>query len=74
MEDPVDPAVGFRVLVRPGMHVSRGTPLASVLARDANGLAVGEACVREAVVIGDGEVTVPALISHRVTAGGVQAL
>jgi pyrimidine-nucleoside phosphorylase len=74
MEDPVDPAVGFRVLVRPGMHVSRGTPLASVLARDTTGLAVGEACVREAVVIGDGEVTVPALISHRVTAGGVQAL
>jgi len=74
MEDEVDPSVGFRLLVHPGMHVTRGTPLASVLARDTAGLALGEACVREAVVIGDGDVAQPALISHRVSATGVQAL
>ncbi|MBI5601435.1 MAG: thymidine phosphorylase, partial [Gemmatimonadetes bacterium] len=58
----------------PGMHVTRGTPLAAVLARDEAGIEVGEQCVREAVVIGDGDVVQPALISHRVTAAGVQAL
>ena len=74
MEDEVDPSVGFRVLVRPGTHVTRGTPLAAVLAKDAAGLAIGEACVRSAVVMGEDEVTAPALITHRVDARGVHEL
>ncbi len=74
MEDAVDPSVGFRILVRPGTHVKAGTPLAGVLARDSAGLEIGSACVREAVIIGEGDVTPQPLISHRVTAAGVHAL
>ena len=74
MEDDVDPSVGFRVFVRPGTHVTRGAPLAAVFAKDAAGIALGEACVREAITLGDEDVTPAALISHRVSAAGVMTL
>jgi len=74
MEDAVDPTVGFRVLVRPGMHVTKGTPLATVFARDRAGIATGEKCIADAVILGDEDVVAPPLISHRVTRDGVEAL
>jgi pyrimidine-nucleoside phosphorylase len=74
MEDAVDPSVGFRILVRPGQHATRGQPLAVIYARDAQGIAAGKACIAEAVVIGEEPFTPEALISHRVTVGGVQAV
>ncbi len=73
MEDTVDPSVGFRILVRPGQHATRGQPLAAIFARDAAGIEAGKACIAEAIVIGDEEVSLPPLISHRVTASGVEA-
>ena len=74
MEDTVDPSVGFRILVSPGNRIMRGQPLAAVFARDAAGAGRGLACVKEAIVIGEDEITLPPLVSHRVTAGGVETL
>ena len=74
MEDAVDPTVGFRILVRPGMHVTKGAPLATVFARDPAGIATGAKCIADAVILGEDEVVAPALVSHRVTKDGVEAL
>lgn len=74
MEDAVDPTVGFHLLVRPGQHVTRGQPLGVVYARDAAGVEAGTACLLRAIVLGEEVVTPPPLISHRVTAAGVEAL
>jgi len=74
MEDTIDPSVGFRILVKPGTHIMRGQPLAAVFARDVAGTEVGLACLKEAIVIGDEEPTLPPLVSHRVTARGVETL
>jgi pyrimidine-nucleoside phosphorylase len=74
MEDTVDPAVGFVITARPGDRVERGSPLATVFARDAAGLAAGRQALLEAVRIAD-EASAPLpLVSHRVTAAGVEAL
>ncbi|MCX5762499.1 MAG: thymidine phosphorylase, partial [Gemmatimonadetes bacterium] len=74
MEDDVDPSVGFRILVKPGDRIMRGQPLAGIYARDAAGVAIGEACVKEAIVIGDEDVTPLPAVSHRITARGVETL
>lgn len=71
--DTVDPAVGFVITAQPGQHVRRGEPLATVHARDDAGLAAGAAVLREAIVLGDGPVSLP-LVSHRVTTAGVEVL
>ncbi len=74
MEDAVDPSVGFHILVRPGQHATRGQPLAAIYARDTTGLEAGRACIAEAIVIDDAYVLPPPLISHRVSAAGVEEL
>ena len=74
VDDEIDPAVGIVVKARPGDRVSRGAPLATIHARDAETLAAAKEALRRAIVLGD---TVPAkrpLISHRVTAEGVELL
>ena len=74
MEATIDASVGFRILVKPGDLIMRGQPLAAILARDAAGAEIGSACVKEAIVIGDEEPAPVPLISHRVTARGVETL
>ena len=77
VDDRVDPAVGFSITARPGQRVTRGEPLATTYARDADGLAVGRAALDAAILVADGAVAIPAplpLISHRVTAHGVEVL
>ena len=74
MEDAVDHAVGFTLAVRPGDRVRRGDVLAWTLARDDAGVAAGTVVLNEAIVIGDARVTPPPLVSHRVTARGVEWL
>jgi pyrimidine-nucleoside phosphorylase len=69
----IDPSVGFIVSVRPGATVARGEPIASVFARDPDGLAIGLAALAEAIRFGPPEPGLP-LISHRVTAAGVEVL
>jgi pyrimidine-nucleoside phosphorylase len=72
VEDQVDPTVGFVITAKPGHEVRRGEPLASVFARDAAGAAEGLAALAEAIVIGEARPDVPPLVSHRVTAAGVE--
>jgi thymidine phosphorylase len=73
LADPIDHSVGFIVSARPGAQVARGEPIASVFARDSAGIAVGLAALTEAIRFGPAESGLP-LISHRVTAAGVEAL
>lgn len=74
MEDVVDPAVGFTLETIPGARVKRGDVLATILAKDDDGVGIGNAVLDEAIVIGEAPVTNPPLISHRVTAAGVERL
>ncbi|MFI5231910.1 MAG: thymidine phosphorylase [Gemmatimonadales bacterium] len=74
MADTIDPSVGFQILAKPGDRVVRGQPLATILARDADCAAAGRAALDAAFVLGDGEIARRPLISHRVTAAGVERL
>jgi pyrimidine-nucleoside phosphorylase len=72
MEDVLDPTVGFIIAAKPGDWVEAGEPLATIFARDADGIAAGRAALASAITIADeAELPLP-LISHRVTAGGVE--
>jgi pyrimidine-nucleoside phosphorylase len=73
IEEEVDPSVGFVIPARPGQQVRAGEPLASVFARDPDGIQTGLQALREAIVIGDKGSLTP-LITHRVTAAGVTKL
>jgi pyrimidine-nucleoside phosphorylase len=73
IEEEIDPSVGFVIPAKPGDRVRTGEPLASIFARDPNGIQIGLDALREAIVIGDTGRLTP-LITHRVTAGGVTAL
>jgi pyrimidine-nucleoside phosphorylase len=73
VEDEIDPAVGFVITVKPGDPVRAGEPVASVFAGDENGIALGLAALGEAVIIGEEARRTP-LISHRITAAGVEPL
>jgi pyrimidine-nucleoside phosphorylase len=74
VEDEVDPAVGIVLHVRPGSRVERGQPIATVHARDDDGRKAAEAALRQAIVLGEGVPPRRPLISHRVTARGVEEL
>ncbi len=74
MEDIVDPAAGCILQVTPGDRVRRGDLLAEVRCADRGRLASGMAALDSAIVIGDTPVTPEPLISHRVTAAGVERL
>ena len=74
MEDVVDPTVGFVISAKPGDRVSAGEPLATVFARDAEGIADGMAALRGAIVIADAGAAPLPLLAHRITAAGVEVL
>jgi pyrimidine-nucleoside phosphorylase len=74
MAELIDPTVGFQILAKPGDRVARGQPLATILARDEACAAAGRAALDAAFVIGDGDIARRALVSHRVTAAGVERL
>jgi pyrimidine-nucleoside phosphorylase len=71
--DTIDPSVGFVVSAPPGRKVAKGEPIASVFARDAAGAELGLAALRQAIRFGPPVPQLP-LISHRVTAAGVERL
>ncbi len=71
MADTVDPTVGFVITVKPGDKVKAGQPLASVFARDAAGIATGLEALRQAITT-KGEPAALPLVSHRITAAGVE--
>ena len=74
MSDVIDPTVGFQILAKPGDRVTRGQQIATILARDEAGAAVGRAALDAAFVIGEADIVRRPLISHRVTAAGVESL
>ena len=74
MEDRINPAVGFSLAAIPGDRVRAGDVLATILATNDAGVATGRAVLDTAIVIADAPVTLPPLISHRVTAAGVERL
>jgi len=74
MEDKVDPSVGFVITAKPGHHVMKGQPLATIHARSEDDLALGRSVLAKAIVIGDAAEPPLPLVSHRVTARGVEAL
>ncbi len=69
----IDHSVGFVVSARPGASVAKGEPIASVFARDADGITIGLAALREAIRFGQPPAGLP-LISHRVTIAGTETL
>jgi pyrimidine-nucleoside phosphorylase len=73
IEDEIDPAVGFVIPVKPGDRVTAGEPLASIFAGNREGIELGLAALREAVVIGESGALTP-LITHRVTTNGAEVL
>jgi pyrimidine-nucleoside phosphorylase len=74
MEDDVDPAVGFVVTAKPGDWVEAGEPLASIYARDRAGVERGKSALRTAITVADESDPPLKLISHRITAAGVETL
>ena len=73
MTDSIDPSVGFNIVARPGANVRPGDVLATILARDDASLAAGRAALDVAIAIGDVAPPARALVSHRVSAAGVEA-
>ena len=72
VDDVIEPSVGFVITARVGDWVEANEPLATIFARDAAGIEAGRAALRAAIVIGE-EADLPLpLISHRVTAAGVE--
>lgn len=70
---PIDHSVGFVVSAVPGQVVARGEPIASIFARDPEGIARGMAALDAAVHFDAGAPPLP-LITHRVTSQGVEVL
>jgi pyrimidine-nucleoside phosphorylase len=73
VEDPVDPAVGFVITARPGDVVRTGEPLATIFARDHVGVEAGRQALRSAIQLADEAEPPLPLVSHRVSAAGVQS-
>jgi pyrimidine-nucleoside phosphorylase len=76
MEDRIDPSVGFVITAKPGLHIAKGQPLATIHARSKEDLSLGRSILDGAIVIGDSllnPLPLP-LLSHRVTARGVESL
>jgi pyrimidine-nucleoside phosphorylase len=72
MEDRIEPSVGFVVTARPGDWVEAGEPMATVFARDRAGVESGRHTLRNAILIADEADPPLPLISHRVSANGVE--
>jgi len=74
MSDAIDPSVGFVITVKPGDRVEKGEPLASIYARDAAGIDAGRAVLAEAIAVADEAEPPLKLVSHRISAAGVETL
>jgi pyrimidine-nucleoside phosphorylase len=74
MEDRLDLSVGFMITARPGDWVEQGEPLASIFARDRAGVESGRATLRSAITIADEADPPLPLVSHRVSAAGVELM
>lgn len=74
MEDILDLSVGFVITARPGDWVEQGEPLATIFAKDRTGVSSGRATLRTAITLADEADPPLPLVSHRVSASGVDVL
>ncbi len=74
VDDVVDPTVGFVITARPGQKVHTSEPLASIFAKDAEGIELGRRALDAAIEIGEGKANPLPLVASRVTARGVERL
>jgi pyrimidine-nucleoside phosphorylase len=72
VEDVTDPSVGFVITARAGDWVEADEPLATIFSRDRAGIGTGRHTLRAAIVIADDAEPPLPLVSHRVTAAGVE--
>jgi pyrimidine-nucleoside phosphorylase len=70
--DVVDPTVGFVITARPGDWVEAGDPLATIFARNREGIEAGRETLLSAIIIADEAEPPLPLISHRVTTAGAE--
>jgi pyrimidine-nucleoside phosphorylase len=74
MEEKVDPSVGFVITANPENHVLKGQTLATIYARSKKDLETGRSVLEQAIVISDSAPPPLPLVSHRITARGVERL
>jgi pyrimidine-nucleoside phosphorylase len=74
MEETVDPSVGFVITAKPGDRVEKGQLIATIHARRKSALEIGRRTLQEAIMIGDSPVAGLPLVSHRISAAGVEEL
>ena len=74
MEDRVDPSVGFVITAKPGDHVTKGQALATIHARNKEDLETARSVLERAIMISDSASSCLPLVSHRISAGGVEQL
>jgi pyrimidine-nucleoside phosphorylase len=74
MADSVDPAVGFVITVKPGDQVQSGEPMASIYARNKDGILAGRAALDMAITVADEAEPPLKLVSHRISRDGVETL
>jgi pyrimidine-nucleoside phosphorylase len=66
--------VGFVITTKPENHVSKGQTLATIYARTKKDLGTGRSVLEQAIVISDSAAVQLPLVSHRITARGVEKL
>jgi pyrimidine-nucleoside phosphorylase len=74
MEDKVDPSVGFVITAKPQDHVLKGQRLATIYARSKKDLETARSVLEQAIVISDSSPSPLPLVSHRITARGVEKI
>ena len=72
-EDTIDPGVGIMLPAKPGLRVRRGDVLAVIHARTEADAERARTALDEAIVLAESATPLP-LVSHRVTAAGVEVL
>jgi pyrimidine-nucleoside phosphorylase len=74
LESVIDPAVGFHITLKPGDAVDRGDAIATVFAGSAEQAEIAVTRLERAIRIGERAQSALPLISHRVTAAGVEEI
>ena len=74
LESVIDPAVGFHITLKPGDAVDRGDAIATVFAGSAEQAEIAATRLERAIRIGEHAQPALPLISHRVTAAGVEEI
>jgi pyrimidine-nucleoside phosphorylase len=74
LDSVIDPAVGFHITAKPGDAVMRGQPLATIFVQDEKTGRLALKALRAAIPIVEQRVEPLPLVSHRVTASGIEEI